>query len=289
MRVPLDGMAGWQDLESFEIPLSITFDDGNKIQYAKFYPSLDEHKIRATFYIITSRIGRPGKIDWDELRDLYDSDNEIGSHTHTHPHLTELSDIELDFELKKTRALLSPFKCRTLAYPFGEYDERVIDYARRYYAAARGYYDTQHKSKDYGYNFGSTHEIYKLRVFPMDNVFPLQSIPISKFQKLVAKIISDALQAKAWAVFVFHGPQRRTPGKIAYNLSKQLRARDTLKSIINFFDLTSFIHSREEIRKFRWMCEYLAANDQTRILTVSEVVEYLLSHHQLPPDVCQRG
>ena len=71
---------------------------------------------------------------WNELRDLADRGVEIGSHTSTHPHLTRLSDTELDRELQDSRSRLEEKlgrPCRFLAYPYGENDARVRAAAAR--------------------------------------------------------------------------------------------------------------------------------------------------------------
>jgi peptidoglycan/xylan/chitin deacetylase (PgdA/CDA1 family) len=65
---------------------------------------------------------------WDELRELAESGVEIGSHTCSHPHLTELSDAELRRELCDSRERIEDElrrPCAYLAYPFGEHDARV--------------------------------------------------------------------------------------------------------------------------------------------------------------------
>jgi peptidoglycan/xylan/chitin deacetylase (PgdA/CDA1 family) len=67
-------------------------------------------------------------MDWDELRQLRDAGWEIGSHTHTHPKLTEIGDEDLRSELVTSREVCSSElgdECRTLAYPYGLVDERV--------------------------------------------------------------------------------------------------------------------------------------------------------------------
>ena len=72
-------------------------------------------------------------MDWDSLTDLADHGIEIGSHTKTHPHLTSLSDRELDAELRASRERLEDvlgIPCRFLAYPYGEHDGRVRAAAR---------------------------------------------------------------------------------------------------------------------------------------------------------------
>jgi peptidoglycan/xylan/chitin deacetylase (PgdA/CDA1 family) len=71
---------------------------------------------------------------WNELRDLADRGFEIGSHTSTHPHLTRLSDTELDHELRESRSRVAEElgrPCRFLAYPYGENDVRVREAARK--------------------------------------------------------------------------------------------------------------------------------------------------------------
>jgi peptidoglycan/xylan/chitin deacetylase (PgdA/CDA1 family) len=58
---------------------------------------------------------------------------EIGSHTVSHPHLTRLSDAELQRELGESKQRLEDelaAPCRFLAYPYGEHDERVRAAAR---------------------------------------------------------------------------------------------------------------------------------------------------------------
>jgi peptidoglycan/xylan/chitin deacetylase (PgdA/CDA1 family) len=65
---------------------------------------------------------------WPELRELADQGVEIGSHTLTHPHLTALGDDELHRELRESRQRLEDelsARCRFLAYPYGDQDERV--------------------------------------------------------------------------------------------------------------------------------------------------------------------
>ena len=77
---------------------------------------------------------------WSELRQLAGEGVEIGSHTLTHPYLTALDDNELHRELRESRQRLEDelgARCRFLAYPFGDEDERVRRAARvSGYAAA---------------------------------------------------------------------------------------------------------------------------------------------------------
>jgi peptidoglycan/xylan/chitin deacetylase (PgdA/CDA1 family) len=72
-------------------------------------------------------------LDWDGLRDLVERRVEVGSHTVSHPYLTRLTDAELDRELRESRERLESElgrRCRYIAYPYGDHDERVRARAR---------------------------------------------------------------------------------------------------------------------------------------------------------------
>src|SRR6185503_195859 len=69
-----------------------------------------------------------------QLGALADGGWEIGSHTCSHPHLTEIHEAALEHELSASRLecerrLGRP--CRTIAYPYGDYNERVAAAAGR--------------------------------------------------------------------------------------------------------------------------------------------------------------
>ena len=68
-------------------------------------------------------------MSWDQLGELADAGWEIGSHTRTHPHLTQSRRRELRAELESRKATVEERlgrPCPTLAYPYGDYDERVV-------------------------------------------------------------------------------------------------------------------------------------------------------------------
>jgi peptidoglycan/xylan/chitin deacetylase (PgdA/CDA1 family) len=68
-------------------------------------------------------------MSWGQIRDLAAQGWEIGSHTCSHPRLTELDDLQLASELEASRKACEEevqAPCGYLAYPFGSYDDRVM-------------------------------------------------------------------------------------------------------------------------------------------------------------------
>jgi peptidoglycan/xylan/chitin deacetylase (PgdA/CDA1 family) len=67
---------------------------------------------------------------WDAIGALAEEGWEVGAHTASHPWLTRVADdAELARELEQPRALLEERlgrPCRTLAYPYGDHDDRVV-------------------------------------------------------------------------------------------------------------------------------------------------------------------
>jgi peptidoglycan/xylan/chitin deacetylase (PgdA/CDA1 family) len=132
--------------------VAITFDDGYRSVIRLARPILESHGMPATVFVPTNLIGSerpmgwPGidrwhggphegeltPMSWEEARELVELGWEIGSHTCSHPQLTKLDDTQLRTELESSRAeceqrLERP--CESLAYPYGDVDERVMEAA----------------------------------------------------------------------------------------------------------------------------------------------------------------
>jgi peptidoglycan/xylan/chitin deacetylase (PgdA/CDA1 family)/aminoglycoside phosphotransferase (APT) family kinase protein len=133
----------------FEKTVAITFDDSYRSVLELAFPILSEHGLVATVFVPTAHAGKVGPMtwpgietwrdgpheselqpmSWQELRTLAAAGWEIGSHTVTHPYLTKLDDASLHAELRDSRErceLELGRECRSLAYPYGDFDHRVI-------------------------------------------------------------------------------------------------------------------------------------------------------------------
>ncbi len=147
-----------------EKPIVITLDDGWRSQYESAFPILLQYKIPATFYIYTDVIGAPLFMTWKQLQTLVDNHMEIGGHTTHHAHLTKIADSSFYNELVYSKKILEKhlnIEVHNLAYPYGQYDDHVIEETKK-----AGYISGR-TSKRSTYNDFS--DLYQLRVLYAPN------------------------------------------------------------------------------------------------------------------------
>jgi peptidoglycan/xylan/chitin deacetylase (PgdA/CDA1 family)/predicted ATP-grasp superfamily ATP-dependent carboligase len=72
-------------------------------------------------------------LTWQALAELRDAGWEIGSHSRTHPRLSELADDAATEELAGSRAEIESRlgSCTSVSYPWGEVDDRLVELARQ--------------------------------------------------------------------------------------------------------------------------------------------------------------
>ena len=128
--------------------LAVTFDDAYHSVIAHAYPVLERLGIPGTVFVPTAYsdrrdlltfgtlgrwLGTPWQeelrcMGWDELRRLRSAGWEIGSHTETHPRLSQLDDEALAGELRGSKQRCEDeleVPCTSLAYPFSDVTPRV--------------------------------------------------------------------------------------------------------------------------------------------------------------------
>jgi peptidoglycan/xylan/chitin deacetylase (PgdA/CDA1 family) len=113
--------------------IALTFDDGYADAYTAALPVLKRYGLIATFYIVTSLIGQPGYLTWEQLAELRDSGMEIGAHTVSHPDLTTLDWETTGFEIAQSKADLDQhlnFNVTSFCYPIGLYNAGIEEQVR---------------------------------------------------------------------------------------------------------------------------------------------------------------
>jgi peptidoglycan/xylan/chitin deacetylase (PgdA/CDA1 family) len=177
--------------------VAVTFDDAFRSVKEVAAPIMRRLGLPGSVYVPTDFPGRSGPmawdgtdqwvggphehelacLSWDELRELADEGWEVGAHTRSHPRLTGLTDVELADELGGSRvacaeALGRP--CRTMAYPYGDVDERVKAAVRAAgYAVAAGLPDRRLGAKDFldwprlGIYRGDDRRRFRIKIAPL--------------------------------------------------------------------------------------------------------------------------
>lgn len=112
--------------------LAITVDDAFLSVYSEAFPRLQSYGYPFTIFVATQAIdqGLKGYASWAQIREMHAKGVEIGSQSHTHPHLHRLSLDEARQEIETSNARFQQelgSTPRYFAYPYGEYNLAVRD------------------------------------------------------------------------------------------------------------------------------------------------------------------
>jgi len=125
--------------------IAITFDDGFVTNLEAAVPAMQEFGARAINYLVADRIGKSS--DWEtaeggearplmddaQLRDWLAAGNWIGAHTCCHPRLSKIPRNRAREEIFSSKKKLEDRFGQPIehfAYPFGDYDDAVVEMVR---------------------------------------------------------------------------------------------------------------------------------------------------------------
>ncbi|HLP86769.1 MAG TPA: polysaccharide deacetylase family protein [Candidatus Paceibacterota bacterium] len=108
--------------------ITLSFDDSLTSIYQNGMPILNSAGIKTTQNVITGRLNENGYWTTSELSNVSNWGHNIASHTRNHLHLTQLSASELQSEIagSKSDLINLGYNPQTLAYPFGDYNDVVV-------------------------------------------------------------------------------------------------------------------------------------------------------------------
>lgn len=122
----------------------ITIDDGWRSTYTEAFPELQKRKFPFTVFIYPNIIGKTSNaLTWAQIKEMADAGVDIQSHALTHPFLTHRKHRSMSEqrynewlyrELAESKRILekhSGKKVQFLAYPYGDYDDKVAAMAKR--------------------------------------------------------------------------------------------------------------------------------------------------------------
>ncbi|MFN0256284.1 polysaccharide deacetylase family protein [Pedobacter ureilyticus] len=107
-------------------PIMLTFDDTVLDQFTVVNPTLKKYGYKAAYFVMTVSIGKKGKfvnyMSADQIKQLSDEGNTIGSHTYDHKNFKKYTGKDWEEQLDKPTKKLEEItgkKMEYFAYPFG--------------------------------------------------------------------------------------------------------------------------------------------------------------------------
>jgi len=128
-----------------EKPIVLTFDDGYRDAYTQAFPVLQKYEFIGTFFIVRGFIGRRNYLMKNQIEEMEKAGMEIGSHTLTHPDLTQLSRKAQEKEIFDSKEDTSVF-----CYPAGRYNKVSLELVKAagYLAAVTTKYGLARETSD---------------------------------------------------------------------------------------------------------------------------------------------
>lgn len=203
--------------------LTFTFDDNLIGQYNEAFRILDNADMQGTLFICTSdedfvekqgetgtflicvsnEANEAGRMTWDQIREMHKAGWEIGAHSVSHPHLTQLSDIDLEYEVTAPIEKITEEVGEqpvSFATPYGEFNDQVLaviqEHYQSHFMAWGGYGERDGENPLYGMNF------YMIGRRGIENTTTSEE---------VCAQITENTQWSRWVVLAFHGVVEENP------------------------------------------------------------------------------
>ncbi|MEO5684753.1 MAG: polysaccharide deacetylase family protein [Chitinophagaceae bacterium] len=110
-------------------PVMLTFDDTDLPQYTIAKPVMEKYGFKGLFFIMTVSLGRPNYMSKDQVKQLADAGNDIGSHTWDHKNIKKFTEADWAIQIDKPTKTLETITGKPVkyfAYPFGLWNAAVI-------------------------------------------------------------------------------------------------------------------------------------------------------------------
>ena len=110
-------------------PVMLTFDDTDDDQFTIANAELKKYGFKGVYFIMTVSIGRPNYMTKDEIKQLSDEGNVIGSHTWDHHNVKKYQGEDWVTQIEKPTKTLETItgkKIDYFAYPFGLWNKQAF-------------------------------------------------------------------------------------------------------------------------------------------------------------------
>jgi len=121
-------------------PIMFTFDDTRAEQYTVAREELNKYGFKGVYFIMTVSLGKPGYMTSEEVKELADEGNIIGSHTWDHSNVKKYAGLDWVKQIDKPSQQLERITGKPIeyfAYPFGLWNkEAIAQLKQRHFKAA---------------------------------------------------------------------------------------------------------------------------------------------------------
>ena len=110
-------------------PIMLTFDDTDLPQFTIAKPVMEKYGFKGMFFIMTVSLGRPNYMSREQVKQLADAGNEIGSHTWDHKNIKQFTAADWAIQIDKPTKTLEAITGKPVkyfAFPFGLWNEAAI-------------------------------------------------------------------------------------------------------------------------------------------------------------------
>lgn len=173
--------------------VTFRFDDGWASQYENAVPKLNSAGFNGTFYITSRQLYEYGFTDFmskNQVKEINNQGHEIGAHTRSHAHLTQLGTQQQQDEIlgsKEDILALGVESVNSFSYPFGEYTADIIQIV-----------------KNAGFN--SAVSVVDGYASPLSDLYQLerQNVVITTTVDQIKKMVDEAIVEKKWLILEIH-------------------------------------------------------------------------------------
>ena len=227
--------------------VTFTFDDGLRSQYDLALPLLVDYGVPGTLFVVSDFADtadaasglKTGKaqvfMTWDEIRAYQAAGWEIGSHSATHPHLSEHAPDRITAEIETAAQRIAEETGRrpaAFAPPYGDFDARSLEIAMR-----------RHSSHVLAWDETGTGN----RIASLD---PARIVRLEVGSDMAPEIacaeVLRAAREGRWLVLMFHGFVEEDPGSYEYatgDFAEILACADYLRDagLVRFATVTDVV------------------------------------------------
>ena len=115
-------------------PIMISFDDSRIEQFTVARSEMSKYGFKGVYFIMTVSLGRPGYMTKQDVKQLAEEGNTIGSHTWNHSNVKNYSGDDWRIQVDKPSEELEKITGRPVkyfAYPFGLWNRQAVEQLER--------------------------------------------------------------------------------------------------------------------------------------------------------------